>query len=190
LTFADRCKRSLQVDRSISWLSSMILLDVVKSKYVASLKQFEIIMTNASGCKIAKIRSDKGGEYIWVKCRPLTSAEWSWRKIHPKTCWMCTNYYCSCWCGKRFWAEAVAAAAYLRNRVPNSAIKGNLSPYEKWYRRKPKVHQLGVFGCMSYAHAPDGERRKFNSKAKGLRFCGLQLYSRKVIDYMMKKRIK
>jgi len=27
-------------------------------------KQFEAIMTNASGCKIAKIRSDNGGEYI------------------------------------------------------------------------------------------------------------------------------
>ena len=26
-------------------------------------KQFEAIMTNASGCKIAKIRSDNGGEY-------------------------------------------------------------------------------------------------------------------------------
>jgi len=67
-----------------------------------------------------------------------------------------------------FWAEAVATAAYLQNRVLNSAMKGNLSPYEKWYRRKPRVHHLQVFCCMAYAHVPDGERCKFDSKAKSL----------------------
>lgn len=61
-----------------------------------------------------------------------------------------------------YWAEALATAAYLRNRTPTTAIKEAATPYEKWYGRKPSVDHLRVFGCVAYAHIPDEERRKLD----------------------------
>ena len=34
-----------------------------------------------------------------------------------------------------YWAEAVATAAYVRNRTPSNAIKEHMTPYECWYGR-------------------------------------------------------
>ena len=36
----------------------------------------------------------------------------------------------------RFWAEAVATAAYVRNRIPTAAIKEDKTPYKRWYKAK------------------------------------------------------
>lgn len=41
----------------------------------------------------------------------------------------------------KYWAEA----AYVRNRIPTTAIEKHKTPYEQWYKRKP---HLKVFGCM------------------------------------------
>ena len=59
-----------------------------------------------------------------------------------------------------FWAEAVECAAYIRNRTPTSAIKGNKTPLEVWSKKKSDVSHLKVFGCVAYAHVPDAQRQK------------------------------
>ena len=56
-----------------------------------------------------------------------------------------------------YWAEAVATAAYLRNRTTTSALKTDATPYELWYGRKPDISHLRVFGCVAYAHIPRDE---------------------------------
>ena len=71
-----------------------------------------------------------------------------------------------------FWAETVATAVYLRNRSESSALKEDLTPYEKWYGRKPNVSHLRVFGCIAYSHIPDSQRRKLDKKAQKYRFVG------------------
>ena len=43
-----------------------------------------------------------------------------------------------------YWAEAVATAAYVRNRVPTTAIKEDVTPYERWCGRKPNLAHLRV----------------------------------------------
>ena len=58
---------------------------------------------------------------------------------------------------KAYWSEAVTAAAYVRNKV--ITMSTGLTPYERWYGRKPDVSDLKVFGCMVYALVPDHERR-------------------------------
>ena len=67
-----------------------------------------------------------------------------------------------------YWAEAIATAAYIRNRMPTTAIKKNATPYEKWYGKKPNVTHLKVFGCTAYAHIPDSQRQKLDKKADKL----------------------
>ena len=78
----------------------------------------------------------------------------------------------------KYWAEAVATAAYIRNRTPTTAIKENVTPYEKWYERKPNVDNFKVFGCIAYAHIPESQRRKLDKKSKNLRFVSYSLQSK------------
>ena len=71
-----------------------------------------------------------------------------------------------------FWAKTLSAAAYVRNRLPTAALKERETPYEWWYSRKPDVSYFRVFGCMAYAHVPDCERQKLDTKSKKMRFMG------------------
>jgi len=81
-----------------------------------------------------------------------------------------------------YWAEAVSAAAYLRNRTPSITFDKHTTPYEKWYGRKPNVKHLRVFGCCAYAHVQNSDRKKLNMKAKKYRFVG---YSKKSKVYRL-----
>lgn len=72
----------------------------------------------------------------------------------------------------KFWAEAVAIAAYLRNGTTTSASENQLTPYEKWYEHKPDISHIRVFGCAAYSHVPSMERRKLDKKAQKLCFIG------------------
>ena len=66
---------------------------------------------------------------------------------------------------KKFWAEAVSTACYLRNRSSTTAVRG-MTPHEVLYGEKPNVQHLKVFGCDAYAHVPKYERRKLDAKAQ------------------------
>jgi hypothetical protein len=74
---------------------------------------------------------------------------------------------------KAFWEEAVCNAAYVRNRVITTATA--VTPYERWYGKKPDVSNLRVFGCTAYAHVPDASRQKLDQKAVKMRFVGYSL---------------
>ena len=43
-----------------------------------------------------------------------------------------------------------------------------------------------VFGCMAYAHVPDCERRKLDTKLKKMSFVGYSL-TRRVIVFLMRR---
>ena len=72
-----------------------------------------------------------------------------------------------------FWGESMNTAVYLTNRLPTQALGGDISPYEKWYSRKPDLSFLRVFGCIGYAHVPDQQCTKLEPKAVKLRFVGV-----------------
>ena len=71
-----------------------------------------------------------------------------------------------------YWAEAVASAAYLRNRMVTTALKSDETPYQQWYGKKPNLQHIRVFGCMVYSHVPEGKRKKLDNRAQKLRFIG------------------
>ena len=70
-----------------------------------------------------------------------------------------------------FWAEACSTAVYLHNRSPTTALKDK-TPFESLFRRRPDISQLKVFGCVSYVHIPDNQRRKLDAKAHKAIFVG------------------
>ena len=66
---------------------------------------------------------------------------------------------------KKFSAEAVSIACYLRNRSSTTAVRG-MTPHEALYGEKPNVQHLKVFGYDACVHVPKDERRKLDAKAQ------------------------
>lgn len=164
-----------------------------KSEVLEKFKEFAAITTNQSGQRIRTLRTDNGGEYVseefttYLKLKgihhQLTSphspqqngvAERMNRTLIESARSMIAHAKLP----NKYWAEAVATAAYIRNRTPTTAIKENVTPYEKWYERKPNVDNFKVFGCIAYAHIPESQRRKLDKKSKKLRFVGYSLQSK------------
>ena len=59
------------------------------------------------------------------------------------------------------WAEAMHAAEYIQNRVPYSSMKGN-TPFEAYFRHKPDVSNLRVFGSTAWARIPLNKRHRMH----------------------------
>lgn len=57
-----------------------------------------------------------------------------------------------------FWNYAVSTAAYLRCRLTHSVLE--ISPYERFYGRKPRLNYLRTFGCVCYMHYPKEARQQ------------------------------
>ena len=72
---------------------------------------------------------------------------------------------------KNFWAEALAYACYLVNRLPSSAIGGK-TPLEAWSGKAAADYDLlRVFGCPAYYHVKDD---KLDPRAKKGVFVGFK----------------
>ena len=168
-----------------------------KSEVLKKFQEFESIVTNESGGRIVKLRTDNGGEYMstefqeYLKSKGIQHeltiaytpqqngiAERMNRTLMESARSMLSHAHLS----NRFWAEAVATAAYLRNRSATTALDDRMTPYEKWHGRKPNLEHLRVFGCVAYAHVPDCNRRKLDDKAEKLRFVG---YSKNPTGYRL-----
>lgn len=63
---------------------------------------------------------------------------------------------------KKFWAEAVATAVYLRNRSVVSGLKK--TPYEMWFNKRPDVSGTRIFGSNFL-------KRKDRNGIKSLKKC-------------------
>ena len=67
--------------------------------------------------------------------------------------------------GKRFWAEAINTATYIKNRSPTVSLPG-ITPVEAWSGERPNLAHLRVFGCQAYVHIPSEDRGKLDSKSR------------------------
>jgi hypothetical protein len=72
-----------------------------------------------------------------------------------------------------FWGEAVHTAVFLLNRAPTSALDG-LTPYQAWYKKKPPVHFLKVFGCLAYIKNLRPHLSKLDDRGQKVIFIGYQ----------------
>jgi Reverse transcriptase (RNA-dependent DNA polymerase)/gag-polypeptide of LTR copia-type/Integrase core domain/GAG-pre-integrase domain len=61
----------------------------------------------------------------------------------------------------KLWTEAVSAAVYLKNRLPHSSLRGDITPHEMWFGTKPSLSHLRVFGCAAHTHIPEERRKKY-----------------------------
>lgn len=171
--------------------ASMVYCMEAKSETFEKFREF-VAMAEALHCKkvkqldcgtISKLKSDNGGEYILnelknyckqrgiqiiytVPCNPEMNgvAERLNRTLAEKarTMLLASNL------GKRFWNEAVVTANYIKNRSPTSAFGEqfkNKTPAEIWYKSKPDLSHIKVFGSICYNHIPKKNRTKLDAKA-------------------------
>ena len=157
-----------------------------KSDVFQRFIEWKAMVEKQTGKRLKKLRSDNGGEYLSEQfsnyfkkegiCRELTIkktpeqngvAERMNRTLEETI----RTMLCESNLPKRFWAEALATAVYLRNRSPTKAVIG-MTPIESWSGEKPSVDHLKVFGCVCYAHIPKDERKKLDSKARESIFLG------------------
>ena len=106
-------------------------------------KEFYAIVTNKCGQKIATLRTDNGGEYLskefeeYLKLKGIRheltivhTAEQNGvaERMNRTQMESARSMIAHACLSNEYWAEAVATAAYLKNRI--SAIKEGTTPYE------------------------------------------------------------
>ena len=164
-----------------------------KSEVLDKFKEFEALVANETGLNIGTLRTDNGGEYIskdfkdFLRSKgirheltvPYSPAQNGVSERLNRTLVESARTMISfARLPDSYWGEAVSTAVYIRNRVPTRAFREKVSPYEKWYNRRPDLSHLRVFGCVAYAHIPDCQRNKLSKKAEKFRLVGYSLTSK------------
>lgn len=156
-----------------------------KSEVYERFKEFQVMVENQTDCRIKKLRSDNGTEYLSTKFQQYLKekgiihqttiayspeqngvAERTNRSIVEKARCLMQDAKCE----EEMWAEAVNTAVYLKNRSPHRTLKA--IPEELWTNRKVDLRHLKVFGCIVQAHIPHQQRRKFDPKSQMYMFVG------------------
>jgi len=70
-----------------------------------------------------------------------------------------------------FWGEAPAPQIYIWNRLPTSSLK-RMTPHEVWFKRKPDISHLRVWGCLAYVFIQKDKRRSLESHMEKCVFVG------------------
>ena len=69
------------------------------------------------------------------------------------------------------WVEVARTIVYIQNKISHSEI-GNMTPKEKFTRKKPEVSHLKIFGCPVFVHITKDKRSKLDPSGKKGVFVG------------------
>ena len=70
-----------------------------------------------------------------------------------------------------FWGEALAAQIHIWNRLPTSSLK-RMTPHEAWFKCKPDISHLRVWGCLAYVFVQKDKRRSLQPHMEKCVFVG------------------
>lgn len=160
--------------------SRMVFVYFLKKKEETyeCFKNFKNLVENQTGKSIKALRSDNGGEFcsnqlenflasngiIHQKTNPYTPEQNGMSERMNRT--VVEKAKCMLFdanLDKKFWAEAVNTAVYLRNRSLVSGLEK--TPFEMWTGSKPDVSHLRIFGSTVMVHVPKEKRLKWDKKA-------------------------
>ncbi len=127
------------------------------------------LVEKATKRKIRKLRTDNGGEYTSIQFKSHLKAEGIRHELTiPKTpeqngiaerlnkslVEMARSMLLDAKLPKKFWAEAISTAVYLKNRSPSKALK--ITPYQAYCGTKPNVnHCLAVMRMLTFQRTRD-----------------------------------
>nr|GEV93595.1 zinc finger, CCHC-type [Tanacetum cinerariifolium] len=82
-----------------------------------------------------------------------------------------------------FWGESMLTAYYLLIRVPNKRNK--TTPYELWYKKRPKLSFLRVWSCRAVVRLPDPKKKTLGEKGIDCIFVGYAEHSKAYKFYVI-----
>jgi len=164
----------------------VVYLLKAKSEAFDAFKRFKALAENQLDAKIKTLRDDKGGEYMsnaftkftddagivrqhTVRNRPQQNgvAERANRTMEERIVALLKEANLP----HTFWGECLMAMVHVWNRCPTSAIK-KATPYQLWFKRKPSVDHIRVWGCTAYVHVQKDKRTDFGSHMEKCVFIG------------------
>ena len=169
LTFTDGASLNVRI---------YILSDKKSSTVLKAFKEYQAWVERQSGRKIKGLRTDRGTEYmgdmiayaksIGIEHQPTAAyspqsngiAERCNRTLLEMVCPMMD----AAGAPYELWAEALFAAVYIHNHMPNRSLDG-ISPFEAWTGQKPKIKHIRKWGCVVYRHINKEVRRKLDPKS-------------------------
>ncbi|GJR80019.1 zinc finger, CCHC-type containing protein [Tanacetum coccineum] len=84
---------------------------------------------------------------------------------------------------ERFWGEAMVTDCYLLNRVSNKRNK--TTPYELWYKKRPNLSYLRVWGCRVVVRFSDPKMKTLGEKVIDCIFVGYAEHSKAYRFYVI-----
>ena len=160
-----------------SWVYSI----AAKSDVFQTFKRWKTMVENQFDVKLKVLQSDNGGEYVsdemgnylednGIVARPTTPHNPHQNGVAERLNRTLTELIRSMLhqkgLEKSFWAEALAVAVHVRNRVTTHSLKCSTTPYEMLYHRKPDMSYLRVFGCRCWYTLPKNQIDKLDPRAQ------------------------
>ena len=157
-----------------------------KSGAYNAFTSYKAYVENQCQLKIAILRTDNGGEYFsneWTKfCEENGIRHEHTVPYNPQQNGVAERKNRTLLDASRsmlqvsrlslqFWQEAVATACYLQNRSPHKVL-GLETPYSLWFKHKPHLGHLRVFGSIAYSHIPTEKRQKLDPHTRKCIFMG------------------
>lgn len=159
-----------------------------KSEVLDKFQEYVKFVEAKFDTKIERIRCDNGGEYSsakfknfclknGIKCQYTIArnpeqngvAERYNRTIMEKA--RCLIFDSKL--DKSLWGEAMRTAVFLTNRTPTSTLPKNMTPAEIWYKQKPNMTKIKLFGSIAYNLIPKEDRKtKLDSHSQKLIMVG------------------
>ncbi len=79
---------------------------------------------------------------------------------------------------KKFWAEALATAVYVRNRVTSRGLPPNITPHHLWMGSAPNLEHIRVFGSRCWYVLPSHRTNKLDARARETMMIGYSFASK------------
>ncbi|KMQ84505.1 retrovirus-related pol polyprotein from transposon tnt 1-94, partial [Lasius niger] len=169
VTFVDDCTR---------WCEIYFIKQ--KSDVLNAFKEFKTYAENQTGKRIKHLQSDNGREYCNGEFDTFLKEQGIRRRLtvphtpqqngvaERKNRTLVEMARCIMFQGNlqmSFWAEAVHAANYIRNRCASRSLEGR-TPYEGWTGKIPDLRHLRVIGTRAYILDKTPAKGKFDARAK------------------------
>ena len=158
------------------------------------LKSLNVVNRSGKSAEELKIlRTDNGVEYVSNEFKsylrehgiqhqltvPYTPQQNGVAERMNRTLMDCVrSMLCTSSLEKRFWAEALATAVYIRNRVVSRSLPHNIKPHHRWIGEAPNVSHLRVFGCRCWFVTRRTKLKKLNSRSKEGLMMGCSIQSK------------
>ena len=158
-----------------------------KSDAFHYFKMFAQLAQTHTGRKLKILRTDRGGEYLSKEFESDLSSKGTQHqfttaytpqqngvaeRLNRTLVNLVRSMLAHKHVNKRFWAEALDNAVYVRNRVTSRALPKNTTPHHLWAGKKPDVSHLRVFGSKCWYTLPAKQLHKLDARAREAMFLG------------------